>query len=87
MKLVLCRADRSRERTALALIGAAIIAIGGTAPPAAAQVTLQWEAREFQTGFFGVDDAVDIAYWKDESVFPAREWVYMTGYQTTASAQ
>ncbi|MCH8270027.1 MAG: hypothetical protein IH985_02295 [Planctomycetes bacterium] len=81
MKLVLCRADRSCERTGIVLIGAAIIAIGGTAPPATAQVTQQWHAREFQDNVFGVDDAVDIAYWKDGNV----EWVYVTGYQTTAS--
>ncbi|MCH7792970.1 MAG: hypothetical protein IID31_11915 [Planctomycetes bacterium] len=79
------KAKRSRVRTAFVLVGAAVIAISATPRSASAQVTQQWHAREFQDRVFGVDDAVDIAYWKDESKNPPKEWVYMTGYQTTST--
>ena len=65
MKHDLFRADRSRVRTVFVLVGAAVVAVSATVRSAEAQPFLQWQAREFQTGFFGTDDAVDIAYWND----------------------
>ena len=80
MEYSLFEVVRLRARNMMVLIGAAVIAVSATPQSAAAQ-TERWTAREFQTGVFGQDNAVDVAFWKDGN----DEWVYMTGYHTTDS--
>ncbi len=76
------RADGVHCRAGFALIGAVALAVGGAAPSAAAQ-TQEWWDRTYQDNVFGVDDAVDIAYWEDP--VSHESWVYVTGYHTVAS--
>ncbi len=76
------RADGPRCRAGFAVIGMVVFAVGGAAPSAPAQ-TQEWYDREYQAGVFGVDDAVDIAYWRDQET--GEEWVYVAGYHTLAN--
>jgi len=76
------RFDSMCVRRVCALVGAAVIAVSAVPQYAGAQVTQRWNAREFQSGVFGPDNAVDVAYWEDGT---GVEWVYMTGYQTLAN--
>ena len=48
-----------------------------------AQVNEEWAAREFLPGVNGTDVGVDLLHWRDPVT--GRDWLYVTGYHTTAS--
>ncbi len=70
--------NRNLSMTVCALaVGVSGVALGQV------QATEQWTAREFLPGVNGTDVGVDLLHWTDPVT--EKNWVYVTGYHTTAS--